>query len=364
MADEALANEHRRPARRRQVFQIVLAVAVVTVIFVRFLPNMADFTKVWATIRAMTWGEISILAVAAIWNILSYLPVQVASLPGLTYLQAFLVTQASTAIANTVPAGGAVGVGVQFAMYRSFGIPTAKVSLSVAVSGIWNNFVKFGMPIVALALLAIQGKANAKLLLSALAGVAALAVAIGLFALVLAREDAARRIGEQLGKIWSGLRRLVRRPPVTGWGDGAVRFRTQTLDLLEGRWLRLTVFTIVSHFSLYLVLLLALRDVGVSEDELSWIEVLAAFAFVRLVTVVPITPGSLGVVELLLAAALIRAGGDRAQVVAAVLVYRVLTYLLPIPLGAACYLIWSRLILRRQQAVAQNASDHPASSAP
>jgi uncharacterized protein (TIRG00374 family) len=357
MADQALATEHRRPARWRQALQIVLAIAVVAVIFVRFLPNMADFSEVWATIRAMTWGEISILAIAAIWNILSYLPVQVASLPGLSYLQAFLVTQASTAIANTVPAGGAVGVAVQFAMYRSFAIPTAKVSLSVAVSGIWNNFVKFGMPIVALALLAIQGKANAKLLLGALAGVVALAVAVGLFALVLAREGAARRIGERLGTIWSGLRRLVRRPPATGWGDAAVRFRTQTLDLLEGRWLRLTVATLVSHLSLYLVLLLALRDVGVSEDEVSWIEVLAAFAFARLITALPITPGGLGVVELLLSAALIRAGGDRTQVVAAVLVYRALTYLLPIPLGAVCYLIWARYHRRQLHYAEESAPD-------
>jgi len=359
MADQALTTEHRRPARWRQVFQIVLAVAVVALIFFRFLPNLADFTEVWATIRAMTWGEISVLAIAAIWNILSYLPVQVTSLPGLSYWQAFLVTQASTAIANTVPAGGAVGVGVQFAMYRSFGISTAKVGLSVAVSGIWNNFVKFGMPVVALALLAIQGKANAKLLLGALAGVAALAVAIGLFALVLAREVAARRIGERLGKIWSWLRGLVRRPPVTGWGGGAVRFRARTLDLLEGRWFRLTVATLVSHVSLYLVLLLALRDVGVSEDEVSWIEVLAAFAFARLVTALPITPGGLGVVELVLSAALIRAGGDRAQVVAAVLVYRVLTYLLPIPLGAVCYLIWSRVTMRRHGSGADQGVDEP-----
>jgi len=359
MAQQAPATAHRRSPRWRQVAQIVLAIAVVAVIFVRFLPNLADFSKVWATIKDMTWGEISILVVAAIWNILSYLPVQVASLPGLSYFRAFLVTQASTAIANTVPAGGAVGVGVQFAMYRSFGISTGKVSLSVAVSGIWNNFVKFGMPVVALALLAIQGKANASLLLGALAGVGALAVAIGLFAFMLARESAARRIGERLGRIWSGLLRLLRRPPVTGWGDGAVRFRTQTLDLLEGRWLRLTVATLVSHLSLYLVLLLALRDVGVSEDEVSWIEVLAAFAFVRLITALPITPGGLGLVELVLSAALIRAGGDRAQVVAAVLVYRVLTYLVPIPLGAVCYLIWSRVIMRRGRAAASTGVDQP-----
>jgi len=46
------------------------------------------------------------------------------------------------------------------------------------------------------------------------------------------------------------------------------------------------------------------------------------------------------VVELGLTAALAGAGGDREQVVAAVLVFRALTWLLPIPIGAATYLGW------------------------
>jgi putative heme transporter len=36
------------------------------------------------------------------------------------------------------------------------------------------------------------------------------------------------------------------------------------------------------------------------------------------------------------------AGGDRAQVVAAVLVFRLLTFLLPVPIGAVTYWLWRR----------------------
>ena len=53
----------------------------------------------------------------------------------------------------------------------------------------------------------------------------------------------------------------------------------------------------------------------------------------RLLSAIPITPGNVGVVELGLTGALVAAGGGRAEVVAAVLVFRVLTYVLPIPLG-------------------------------
>ena len=109
---------------------------------------------------------------------------------------------------------------------------------------------------------------------------------------------------------------------MTGWGDAAVAFRAETIELLKGRWPQLTLFTVVSHLSLYVVLLVSLRHIGVSEDEVGWAEILAAFAFVRLLTALPITPGGAGVVELALTAALVVAGGDRGLVVAAVLVFR------------------------------------------
>jgi uncharacterized protein (TIRG00374 family) len=109
--------------------------------------------------------------------------------------------------------------------------------------------------------------------------------------------------------------------------------------------------------SLYLVLLLSLRHVGVSDATVSWIEVLAAFAFIRLLSALPITPGGLGVVELGLTAALVAAGGPKAPVVAGVLVYRALTYLPPIPLGLLAYVRWkSRSEGRRARAEQRRAS--------
>jgi uncharacterized membrane protein YbhN (UPF0104 family) len=112
--------------------------------------------------------------------------------------------------------------------------------------------------------------------------------------------------------------------------------------LLEHRWLWITTTTLVSHLSLFAVLLIALRHVGVSNDEVEWQQVLAAFAFVRLVSAVPITPGGLGLVELGLTAALGSGlpDGTKNQIAAAVLLYRALTWLAPIPLGVACWLFW------------------------
>ena len=119
-------------------------------------------------------------------------------------------------------------------------------------------------------------------------------------------------------------------------------FRADIVGLLERRWIRITVTSLISHLSLYAVLLVALRDVGVSNDEVSWQQVLAAFAFVRLLSAVPVTPGGLGLVELGLTAALGSGlpAETKAEIAAAVLLYRGLTWLLPVPLGVGCWIFW------------------------
>jgi putative heme transporter len=178
---------------------------------------------------------------------------------------------------------------------------------------------------------------------------------------VLRSEPLARRVGARLGRIVDAFRKLARKEPGSDLAEGTVRFRRDAIGLIRVRWVRLTVTTLVSHLSLYLVLLLALRHVGVGEAEVSWIEGLAAFAFVRLVSALPITPGGLGVVELGLTAALVAAGGDEAGVVAAVLVFRALTYLLPIPIGLFLYLEWRKGSENRRARVEAAASAAAAS---
>jgi putative heme transporter len=176
------------------------------------------------------------------------------------------------------------------------------------------------------------------------------------FALLLRSAEQARRFGVLAGRVASRVLGLVGRRPVAGWELATVKFRARTIDLVERRWVAITVTSLVSHLSLYAVLLVALRDVGVSDAEVGWAEVLAVFAFARLATAIPLTPGGLGFVEGVLFTGLVGAGGDPDQVAAAVLVYRALTWALPILVGIGCYVWWRR---RTWTATPQDAQ-HPA----
>ena len=105
---------------------------------------------------------------------------------------------------------------------------------------------------------------------------------------------------------------------------------------------RITAATAASNLTLWLVLLVCLRSLGLSRAPVPWQTSLAAFAFVRLLTVLSITPGGLGITELGLIATLAVGVGHQAsaRVAAAVLLYRAVTYLPPIPLGAIACLTW------------------------
>ena len=274
----------------KRVVQAVISLAIVVGIFVGVMPLIADYGDVFETLRAMTGIEIGSLVLVGLWNLATYWFVLVAALPGLRLREAAVVNQASTAVSNTMPAGGAIGVGVSIAMLTSWGFGIGSIGRSAIVTGIWNNFVKLGMPVIALALLALEGGITAARVTAAVIGVAVLVGAIVVFGLILKSDRLARAIGRWLGSIVDWFRRLIRKDPTGDWGDRASDFRSDTIGLLRHRWVWLTVATLVSHISLYLVLLLALRHVGVSQEELSWIAVLAAFSFVRLISALPITP--------------------------------------------------------------------------
>jgi uncharacterized membrane protein YbhN (UPF0104 family) len=337
--------------RLLRVVQIVVSLGVVLGIFVGILPRIADYSAVWATIGALTWFELlSLFAVTALHSIAA-LPQLVASLPGLTLAQAAVNYQASTTIANTLPGGGVLAVGVSYAMCRSWGFADSAIALSALTTFVWNTFFKLALPVVALALLAIQGQGSGGLIVASLVGMSILAVAVALVVTMRWRTTLAGQMGSLLGSVASFFRKLIRKPPVGDWAEAAARFRGEGMRLIAARWLPLTLSTVASHLGLYLVLVLAVRDVGISAREVTWAQILGVFAFVRLLSALPITPGGLGIVDLGYIGGLVLAGRHQtnvpadvfhAQVTAAVLVFRAFTYGLQLPHGALAYYIWRR----------------------
>ncbi len=331
-----------RSGRGRKIARTTVSVALVAVIFGLAVPHVASYRSVWATMQAMTWPHVLLVAAAATASMVSYWITIRAVLPALRLRQAAAVNLGSNAVASTLPAGGALAMGVSWAMLSSWGLSTADYVLYTLVTGIWNVFTLLGLPVLALLVMTTVSRPDAALIAGAALGVALLATGVGGLSLLLRSPAFAVRAGDALQRPLAIVCRLARRPPPASTAGSLSGFRDRAGALLAARGGRITAATVASYLALWLVLLACLRGVGLSQAQLPWQTSLAAFALVRLLTALPITPGGIGITELGLIGALTAGAGHRAgvQITAAVLMYRAVTYLPPIPLGALACLTW------------------------
>jgi putative heme transporter len=85
-----------------------------------------------------------------------------------------------------------------------------------------------------------------------------------------------------------------------------------------------------------------MRFTGIPASKASLAVVFAAFTFGMLAGSVPVTPGGLGTADAVYIAVMVAGGAPSSAAVAGDLVFRTVTYLLPIPVGAITYVIWRR----------------------
>jgi uncharacterized protein (TIRG00374 family) len=257
------------------------------------------------------------------------------ALPGLTFVRAMELTQASTALSLVVPGGAAVGAAGAFGMLRRWGFRARDFSRAVSLTSLWNQFLNLLFPILAVFLLTVtgEGERTAALATVAFVGVAVLGIVLGAFVLVLVNRRLARDIGDVAARFATWARGKARRGPVSWDGSAFERFRADAGDFLERRWHLLTLSSLAGSLTVFTVLVVSLRALGVSPAEVSLVEAFAAWALIRIIATIPITPGGIGIVELGLTGALVGFGGPNAEVVAAVLVYRFLTVIPTLALG-------------------------------
>ncbi len=320
----------------------LIGFAVVVATFVFVLPQIADYRDVWDVVERLSWRWLVALAAATALNVTTFAPPWQVALPGLRFLPALTMTQASTALSIVAPGGVAVGMAGQVGILRGWGFAGSLIARAVTLTSLWNQFANLFYPVVAVFLLALSGQPTAVLATAAFVGVAILGVAVTALGLVLYSDRMAEDIGDAAagGANWA-LGRLRRRP--VGWsGRSFERFRRDAVDLLRRRWHLLTLATFAGSLTVFVVLVVSLRAFGVGPAEVTLIEAFAAWSLARLLGSIPITPGGIGVVELSLTGTLVGFGGANAEVVAAVLVYRFLTMVPTLVLGLASAATWRR----------------------
>ena len=118
------------------------------------VPHFASYRSVWASMYAMTWAQVLLVAAAAAASMISTWIMICSVLPSIRLREAAVVNLGSNAVANTLPAGGALAMGVSWAMLSSWGVGTAEYVLYTLVSGNLERLRPPGPAVLALVSLA------------------------------------------------------------------------------------------------------------------------------------------------------------------------------------------------------------------
>jgi uncharacterized membrane protein YbhN (UPF0104 family) len=102
---------------------------------------------------------------------------------------------------------------------------------------------------------------------------------------------------------------------------------------------------VLASLGTFLALWASLTLLGVS--GVGWFAALSAFSLVRVAGAVTPIPGGLGITELGLLSLLASSSTDRAGVVGAIVLFRAVTWLLPMLVGSAGFLAWRRFGAQR-----------------
>jgi uncharacterized protein (TIRG00374 family) len=340
------------------VVSTAVTVAVLVVVFVGIFPKVADYSEAWSSIQQMPTAYVVALVVATLVNLAVYVwPLQ-AALPGLGYGPGFVVRQTSFAISNAVPAGGAVGLGVQYGMLDSYGFGAGAAAGAIAIVSVFNVFAILVMPVIGVVALLAGGVVEETYLLMAGVGILAIGVAVVAFAVVLRSERGARTVGGWADRLAAPLTRRFAHGRSVDLTGKVLDFRSGVVDVMQARWLQVTSSTLLLQLTSWAVLVLALRglEAGAGGVTVTWTEALAAFSFARVASFIPVTPGGLGTVDAALTALLTGYGATSGQALAAALVWRAATYVPQVLLGILTFLWWRATARRRPRVTERSRS--------
>ena len=323
----------------RRAAKLLVTGALATGILALALPKVtgAQWDDIAHALASLSSAQFGLLTIVWLAGLCAHTPALTAALPGLSHRRALLLNLTGSFVSNLLPLGGAAGTVANWRMASSWGFASPAFARWALVTNLFDTTLKLALPGIALLWLAAAGvEAGGAVGVAAYVGLGLLtAVVVTLW--LLARDD---RAVTGLGRLADRACRHISlaRPPVEGYAARAAMFRRDSAALIATGWWRMA-FGKIAYAALQAGLLwLSLRALG---ELVNPAVVLAAFAVERILSMVVLTPGATGVVEVGMTGVLVALGVDPTMSAAGVLLYRAFTFGMEIPVGGLSMLVWS-----------------------
>lgn len=324
--------EEKRPSRQglRRLLQILAFLFIVNTLVLPQLAGTRDAISLIGELNPLLLGigtAVEVASLACVSHLIrTLLPEQ--SRP--TAWTVHRVVLAARAASRVVPGGAAAGGVLSYRLLRKVGVPTSQAGFSVGTQSIESAAALVGLLFAGLLASIPFSGLNPAYLTATFIGLGIL-IAIGALVASITRGEersieAARRLAERVrvldaNAIEGGLRTLAAQ---------LSELATDRRELARhGAWT--AGYWLLDATALWIFL--AAYGHWTRPDGL-----IVAFALANIVATIPITPGGLGVMEVTLAAALVRFGVDPSVALLGVVSWRLVNFWLPIPVGAAAYL--------------------------
>ena len=254
-------------------------------------------------------------------------------LPSVSWFVAATSQLTSNAVSRVVPGGAAVGGATLYRMLSVSGVSAGQAAGALAATSIVSTAALFAIPATGL-LMALFGAPVPESLLSvAVAGGVLFVLLVAAGAIAIAYTRPLEVLGRFLNSMFSTVGKWIGKQ----WSvepAHLVAERDRLVSIIGKKWPQVTTAAALNWVFDYLTLVAALYAVG-ADPRLSL--VLLAYASAAVLSMIPITPGGFGFVEVGLTAALIVSGISTQNALLATLAYRIISFGVPLASGVIAW---------------------------
>lgn len=350
-----------RPARilfNKRVVKIVGIIIVVGLIYYSLfvvLPSEVDWSVVWADLQALTGGQILALFLAGMLVIVALGWTSKASLPRLTLYQGTESSATSQLTAFVFPPPG--DMLVRFAMYRTYGFTDEESAAAVLVAMVARYATVVFMPLLGLVVVLITGQGSWTEFWWLLGLGVTFVTVMWLIVRVAMSEKAAHATGRWLQRVVTRVIHWVHRTPPDDLELSVVSFGARIGGTITTNGRSLIASNIVWGMSNVLMMALALRFSGLTESMLSPASMVLATGMTMALNVLPI-PGKDALATSALTSILhLTTTAETNAFGAGLLLYRLCTWILPMPVGALAYFAWRWRVRRDKVATVTDSAE-------